>query len=366
MSKRKKKRKPRRSPPARSGYKQVSGKRRLPRPTRIGTKNPDCQYLSGYPQNAENPYVVAIVEQMQQVCTMANLSPLVVFTDWVGMIEAAIRLHGENMRAIALTGKVIEDPPEVAEIFRRARERYLRATEKYPAVYRQMHAAFGQAYASLIYCAEPGLEWYGQQLKLSPDIIGQVFMALIKPGPEWSQYFPAWGAALTAARGLFPDGVEEMIYMALDEEFSGTYLDSIEDLEAWVDKSPVSCQSRILIGPSKINSSVMMLAAAVQFPPWAVYGGFVEFVWGEGVDPLLVKMAKINAMLYGLNGYDLELAKIAGQIEADLRQQAEESRPALPLIPSPAPQEDRPETTTSRFEAGGAPTFEALFRKKDG
>ncbi|MCP4629336.1 MAG: hypothetical protein GY850_38405, partial [bacterium] len=257
----------------------------------------------------------------------------------------------------ALTGKVIEDPPEVAEIFRRARERYLRATEKYPAVYRQMHDAFGQAYAYLIYCAEPGLKWYEKQLKLSPDIIGQVFMALIKPGPEWGQYFPAWGAALTAARGLFSD---ETMDMTLTEKI---VRDSVEDFGAWVDRAPVNCRSLVLIGPSKINSSVMMLAAATQFPQWSVYGGFVEFVWGEGVDPLLVKMANINAMLYGLNGYDLELAKIAMQVEADLRQQAEEPRPAQPLIPSPAPQEDRPEATTPRFKAGGNPTFEALFRK---
>jgi hypothetical protein len=267
---------------------------------------------------------------MQQVCATANLSPLVVFTDWVGMIEAALRLQGENVRALATTGKVIEDPPEVAEIFRRARERYLRATEKYPAVYRQMHDAFGSAYATLIYCAEPGLEWYGQQLELSPDIIGQVFMALANPGPEWSRYFPSWRAALTAASGLFPDGGEKIIYVALAGEASGTHLDSVENFEAWVETldcsvedfeariaenfeawvDAVNCRSLIIIGPPAINSSVMMLAAAAQFPYWTVYGGLVEFVWGKEVDPLLAKMANINAMLYVILSQNCDVSNI--------------------------------------------------------
>jgi type I restriction-modification system DNA methylase subunit len=45
----------------------------------------------------------------------------------------------------------------------------------------------------------------------------------------------------------------------------------------------------------------MLLAAASVFPQWAVHRGLIEF-YGQDIDPTCVAMAKVNLMLYGLNG----------------------------------------------------------------
>jgi hypothetical protein len=45
-----------------------------------------------------------------------------------------------------------------------------------------------------------------------------------------------------------------------------------------------------------------MLAAAAQYPDWANYWGLIEYT-GQDLDQDCVRMARINAKLYGLNGY---------------------------------------------------------------
>jgi hypothetical protein len=333
--------------------------RRLPRPS--GAQR-NWQEPAGW-REAElpNPAVLEIVELLRSTSELAGINPYVLCADWFGMTEAWLKFFGANLKAVATTGRVLADPPEVAEHFRRARERYLRAAEQRPVVYRLMQETFLRAAALLSLAAEPGLAWFARQTGLNPDLTGQVFLTLLDPGPAWRQFFPPWEVALAAAEARCPNGAElveqALVEAAAQAKFSGR--------AAWVELEPgvnwaewyAAVRPYLeleLIGPAVIDSAGMMLAAAAKFPAWAVQHGLVRFLWA-GVDPLLLKMANINAMLYGLNGYDLELLQTQLEI-----QEFVETRPVLPPPPDHAlylaaePEETPP--------AAGA-TFEALFRQ---
>ena len=50
------------------------------------------------------------------------------------------------------------------------------------------------------------------------------------------------------------------------------------------------------------GSGVMFLAAASVVPQWMVQMGLIQF-YGADIDMTCVKMARLNCMLYGMNGY---------------------------------------------------------------
>jgi len=51
-----------------------------------------------------------------------------------------------------------------------------------------------------------------------------------------------------------------------------------------------------------VGSGILLLAAAAQFPPWAIHYGWVQF-YGMDIDPVCVQMSRLNCQLYGLNGW---------------------------------------------------------------
>ncbi|MCP4288207.1 MAG: hypothetical protein GY792_27850, partial [Gammaproteobacteria bacterium] len=240
---------------------------------------------------------------------------------WIGMIEAGLRAQAENNKKIILEGTIIEDPPEVAAIFSRARERYLRASEQNPAVYRKMQDAFGISFALLMQAASYGLEFYLEHLEYSPDIIGQVFRLYLQPGILWTPYFPAWDISLAEAGRCVPDGAgrihADLALASLRARQDGVQVPPLlpgRNWEVWYAVVQPYVIPRVV--SSSINSSVMMLAVAAQFPDWAVKGDLVRFAWqGEGpAEPVIKSMANINAMLYSLNGYYMEQVRALVEI----------------------------------------------------
>ncbi|HEX9923354.1 MAG TPA: hypothetical protein VGD99_11895 [Anaerolineae bacterium] len=344
----------------RSGPAAAPTKRRLPRP--MGGPEPGSSPASGQPE-VDQPHVLEAVQHIREVCALTRLSPHQVMADWVGMLEASLRLYGENMKAMALTGQFVDDPPEVKAHFKQARERYLRAAEHYPAAYRAMQTAFAGVSDLLMVCAEPGLAGYGQQSTLNPDVIGQIYLTLVEPGPAWARYFPAWRETLLTARDLYSEA-DELIHTALARadlkarqagDPAWVQFEAGVNYEAWFE-AIVPYLEPVIIGPADIDSSAKMLAIAAQFPTWAVQHGLVKFVWA-GVDPLLLKMARINQMLYGLNGYDLALAQTAEEIATVLAQRLAEPRP--PDRPAGPPVDDQAQPSRPDPDR----TFEMLFRK---
>ena len=270
-----------------------------------------------------------------------------------------------NLKAMATTGRFEEDPPEVKAHFKKARERYLRAAEQYPGAYREMQRAFAQVGVLLEQGAAPGLTWYAHQTELNPDLIGQIFVSLLNPGPDWRQYLPAWGDALAAARAHYPDTEagevidSALVEAALAAEWAGVDLVQLEpgvNFEAWFGAiEPYLIP--VVIGPPAIDSGATMLALAARFPVWAVQRGLVRFEW-TGVDPLLLQMAGINIAQYGLNGYTVELVQTGVEIEAELIRQAETQTGPSFDAPPPLPVEE----DENEDEAEPHLSFRELFR----
>lgn len=360
---------------------QVPLKRRLP--LALPKKEPLLPAQPPSSREAENPDVVQIIEHIRRVCAIASLPPFVVLEDWTGMLEAALQLYADNARTYALTGHFIDDPPEVKETYRRARERYLKATETYPATYREMQVAFSQTFALLLAAAGPDLSWYAAQATLSPDIIGQAYLACLGLGKAWWPYFPPWPAALKVARAAIPNGEElacqvlVQAHLAYREARPADYIhpEPGDLFEQWFTEILPYCEP-IIIGPNLIDSGVMMLAAAAQFPPWALKDGLIMFYPKSG-QPQLERLARINGMLYGLNGYELEMVRAVQDIAGSLQQQPASPYPQPTFYvpdaePANLPPPDETETTPPpitrprqpiHWVEPGEQTFEQLFRR---
>lgn len=352
--------------------------RRLPRPA--GARPRPGPVMPPDPAEADHPYVQRIVEHIERVSAAARLSPYTVLTDWLGMIEATLRRYGLNARAVYFTGRPAPDPPEVAQIFRRARERYVQAARQYPAAYRAMQEGFIATFNLLQESAEAGLGFYGAQLDYTPDVVGQVFLACVKPGPAWWPYFPPWRATLEAAREQFAAAADLIMERILAAGLK--YCQAVarpirpepgEHFQEWFE-AMLPFADPLLVGPAAIGSSTAMLAAAAQFPDWAVTRGLVQF-YAPHPEPILDRMISINGMLFGLNGYDFELINIANELIAHHNQRVETAQADLvrvnlpspldeaPPLP-PAPQEDALVPALHRETRRSHPTFADLFRKR--
>jgi hypothetical protein len=116
----------------------------------------------------------------------------------------------------------------------------------------------------------------------------------------------------------------------------------------------------------------MMLAAAAQFPEWAMKSsGLVRFIW-EPADPLLRQLANINVLLFRLNDTQMAHYEALADIHAHLEQQAGEPAPPPDTIPAAAllyqatpPEEtETEEPETAPLPQPGGQTFADLFRKE--
>lgn len=340
--------------------------RRMPRPA--GTRSQSGQSRPPDPNEKEQAPVIEIAELIERVCAISHLGRLVIISDWLGMAEAAMRRQTLNLKAYALTGQFAPDPPEVADIFRRARERYIAASQTYPATYREMQTAFTGALARLETAAQPGLEAYVRTSQ-TPDIIGQVFLRCLDPGSAWWPYFPPWPEALAVARSLVPNGPDQIL-----ERLIQAGLHYRQDTPQPINPEPgdrfqewflavLPYVEPLIFGPNAIGSSAMLLALAAQFQDWARHWGLVRF-YIPHPEPLLERMISLNGMLYGLNGYAIDLITTHNDL-IDHYQDQMAAGPPPPAEAEPVP--DREEIPAPRLDprtgAGRGPSFEELFRK---
>lgn len=343
--------------------------RRLPRPA--GTRAQPGQSRPPDPAEAEQAPVVEIAQLIERVCAISHLGRLVVIADWLGMAEAAMRRQTLNLKAYALTGQFAPDPPEVADIFRRARERYITASRSYPATYREMQAAFTRVLALLETAARPGLEAYVRTGQ-TPDIIGQVFLRCINPGPAWWPYFPPWPEALAAARVLIPNGpaqiLERLIQAGLhyrQDTPNPINPEPGEGFQEWF-LAVLPYVEPLILGPNLITSSAMLLALAGQFQDWARHWGLIRF-YVPHPEPLLERMISLNGMLYGLNGYAIDLITTHNDLIDHYQGQMAAAAAGPPPPEEAEPIPDREEIPAPRLDpragSGRGPSFEELFRK---
>ena len=74
-----------------------------------------------------------------------------------------------------------------------------------------------------------------------------------------------------------------------------------------------------------VGSGRMLLAAAAAYPAWMVQLGLVQF-FGADIDPVCVQMARINVVLYGLNGTGLRYVHALAQAAPEVMARLEAAR----------------------------------------
>jgi hypothetical protein len=307
---------------------------------------------AGIARSGARNYAAEIVKHLARVTAVAGYGAAVVFDDWTRIVEASLEALPNHLKAVARTGRWAEDTPETAEVFAQVRARYREGAR--PSAHRRVWENFSQAFALLLESAGPGLWGYADfdVGYMGPDVIGQVYMDFANYDPRWSaQYWTPWNVALLGARLLVPEGARDVhnrLKEALihpDNHLGAAVLlaslaipeDDPDLHREWFLNRAIPAAlpfyTRIAFCEPAIGSGVMMLAAACCYPEWAVLRALVTFS-GQDVDPTCVRMAHINEMLYGLNGYALKLAEGVGEA---LEAQSSPEQPALQVIP-PSPQ----------------------------
>jgi hypothetical protein len=146
------------------------------------------------------------------------------------------------------------------------------------------------------------------------------------------QFFTPWSIAALMAQMTIPDGAQEIADRLRQAQRTASARDdanahlltatlfaglALPEHEA-VGRTDAYFLTRILpliaadfepitLCDPCIGSGVTLLAAARQFPVWAVQANLVQF-YGMDIDATCVKMAQVNMMLIGANGFGLQCA----------------------------------------------------------
>ncbi len=312
-------------------------KRRLPRPATAAHGLPPVGDIS--------PAAETIAAYAREAAVAQSLTVYSLFNDWAAMLEATLERWAINQRSLLLTGQVAPDPPEVAAVFSRVRDRRDTAAQQNPGVARMLEHHWLNTFALLTEAAQLGLwEFYAGQPIVHPDVIGQAFLVAIDGDAAWARHFPAWAAAIGLAQSLLPDPDELTLNSLVDAAHAArqdgasislhppTTLPEFQDWYAVLE----SYLRPLVLGSPLTDNSALTLAAAAQFTPFLVKRGKVLFQFPANQQPpLLLRLQRINAMLYRLNGYLMEHLNAMIAAEQELRQQITNPPPIVADEPDP-------------------------------
>lgn len=240
-----------------------------------------------------------------------------IFEDWLAVVETTLDALPAQAKAVAITGQMTDDTPEVKATWERINQRYgSKANE--------LFSIFAKAFRQLLDACTPDNGYR--------DLLGDIYMAWGWPNSHLGQYFTPMPIATMMAQMQVPDG-EAGAFRVLEEAYRKSKWGRMhvllaegadERIPAFVretgpDKIIQLCAEHIkpikVLEPC-IGSGVLVLAMAAQFPRWAHQFGIVQF-YGNDIDAACVRMARINFMLYGLNAYGLRcwLSLTEGEID---------------------------------------------------
>ena len=240
--------------------------------------------------------VKAIVGCLERVNGNCGQSLYSIFDDWLEIVLISLERLPEHYKSVVENRTMAEDTEQSKITFERLRGKY----EK-PEIWNEFVSAF-------VYLMESTETWQ--------DVLGDVYMASYISNKHTGQFFTPWHIAKVMAEMTMLDGVEKEVHERIkktaeknpilgamilagsviqDEEEKGKYY--------WTAIIPLASQ---LVDPITVcdpccGSGVMLLAGASCCPRWVLDWGFVQF-YGMDIDETCVKMAKVNVMLYGLNG----------------------------------------------------------------
>ncbi len=211
----------------------------------------------------------AIITKHLSAVTTSGRKTWTVLEDWLDIVHATLRMLPQHALMVATTGKPADDPDDIKATWARLNQDYKAADWRH----------FQAATIALLDVVEQRVLHWGDPKGTniggeSWDVIGDIYQELNASSDHSGQYFTPWHLAHAAAQ------------MSVGE--------TMESLAARTEP--------LRISDPACGSGVMLLAAAACLPREAVQKGLVKF-YGQDIDPTCVKLAQINMMLYGLNGW---------------------------------------------------------------
>lgn len=289
--------------------------------------------MSTKPSKHQTVTATDITKALQRA-TYAGLRPSEVWSDWLFITEASLRMLPVHAKSIHETATLAQDPPEIAEEWKRIQQRY--GDDFLPLVH---------AYALLLTVAQPT-----DGPPEICDILGPLYMEFGGSNIHLGQFFTPWEMCVTIAKVTMVDAPAEVlrrmeqalqhdpVHATLLSHRTGWITPEIGQYVAehmlptvWEHFQPLT------IHDPCVGSGGMLLAAAAEFPRWMIGLGLVRFS-GQDISRDCVLMARINEMLFGLNGWGLRYQRAAHQIYTSplaerLRESLQES--SNPAVPEP-------------------------------
>ena len=224
-----------------------------------------------------------------------------IFDDWLAVTHATLRMLPAHARSVALSGELATDDEEATELWTRLRER-----AGYDA---QDFKHFALAYGALLAGSDDGGK---PDYK---DALGEIYMSWAHPNAHTGQFFTPWCLCQMAAQMIVGDPLIELssrIVEAIGIDWSTLGMDptmpaTLEHIATRYLPDHIERYRPITVQDPAVGSGGMLLAVAETYPQWAVRMGLVQF-FGQDIDYTCVLMCRINCMLYGLNGYSLQLS----------------------------------------------------------
>ena len=254
------------------------------------------------------------ITRLLEKATYGN-RPSRVFEDWLRLVEASLDMLPSHLASAVQHGRLAEDPPDVARLFEEMRARYRP----------QDFERFSEAMGILLEDTAAGYM----------DVIGQVYMDFANPNPGNGQYFTPLEVCYMMSLMTVGEGEEQVktrLMEAIDQAppleaalaqaglLSGLLFEEGDPgARGWfIDHVlfPILPYYKpITVCDPCVGSGRMLLTTAACYPAWAVQLGLVQF-FGADIDPMCVQMARINIMLYGLNGTGLRYVQALAQAQA--------------------------------------------------
>jgi hypothetical protein len=329
-------------------------------------------------------YALEIVKVLESTYSGHRLP--VVFCDWLEVVECALTQMPIQAAHVAEHGVLPTAPEEEQELFRRLANRYEPHWER-------THEVFSRALALLQEAVYAPTSGGGTDVWHAPyaapltyrDILGDIYMCAGVGDPRKGQYFTPENACMLMAKITMMDNDPHALVMKRLKEAllhpdnhwgsavligsaafagEGSNPDDVERyMFDYVVPAAMPFYKPVGVCDPSCGSGRMLLAAASQFPWWAVEYGLVQF-YGQDIDIDCVRMARINVMLYGLNGWGLRW-KLA---QAQLRHRLQAMHGQQGAAPAPEPGKrdaPAPELKPEYLEQMVLPLDEAITLKEE-